>query len=96
MISRPRYKEESYSEFHALGSSSPQLPRNHHLTSLRATLHDETKHTVASSPHSQSVEQLVPERFALGDGRETAVLDLGGVQGDGVLGELEAFLDEGG
>ena len=87
---------KTYSELHALSSSSPQLPRNHHLTSLRSTLHDETQHTIASSPHSQSVEQLVAQRFALGDSGETPVLDLGGVEGDGVLGELEAFLDEGG
>ena len=32
----------------------------------------------------------------MGDGRETTVLDLGGVEGDRVLWELEAFLDEGG
>jgi hypothetical protein len=30
----------------------------------------------------------------LGDGGQTAVLDLGGVQRDRVLGELEALLDE--
>ena len=30
------------------------------------------------------------------DGRKTSVLDLGGVQGDGVLGELESLLDKGG
>ncbi len=87
---------ETYGKFHALGPSSPQLARNHHLTSLCSTLHDEAQHTVAGSPHGQSIEQLVAERLALGDGRETAVLDLGGVEGDGVLGELEAFLDEGG
>ena len=86
----------TYSEFHALGSRSPQLPRNHHLASLRSALHDETEHTVARSPHRESIEQFIPERFALRDGGETAVLDLGGVEGDGVFGEFEAFLDEGG
>jgi hypothetical protein len=30
------------------------------------------------------------------DGGETTILDLGGVEGDGVLGELESFLDQGG
>ena len=32
----------------------------------------------------------------MSDGGETTVLDLGGVEGDGVFGELEALLDEGG
>ena len=32
----------------------------------------------------------------MSDSGETAVLDLGGVERDGVFGELEAFLDEGG
>ncbi len=87
---------DTYGKLHALGPSSPQLPRNHHLASLRSALHDEAQHAVAGSPHRQSIEQLVAERLALGDGGETAVLDLGGVEGDGVLGELEALLDEGG
>jgi hypothetical protein len=39
---------------------------------------------------------VVAEGLALSDSGETAVLDLGGVEGDGVLGELEALLDEGG
>ena len=30
------------------------------------------------------------------NGGKTTVLDLGGVQGNGILGELEALLDEGG
>lgn len=89
-------RDQTYGKFHALGPSSPQLPRNNDLTPLRSTLHDETKHTIASSPHSQSIEQLVAERFALSDSRETTVLDLSGIEGDGVFGELEAFLDEGG
>lgn len=32
----------------------------------------------------------------MSDGGQTAVLDLGGVQGDRVLGEAETLLDEGG
>ena len=30
----------------------------------------------------------------MSNGRETTVLDFSGIEGDGVLGELEAFLDE--
>ena len=89
-----RTRDEAYSKLHAFGSSGPQLPRNHHLTPFRSAFHDETQHTVASSPYSQSIEQFVAERFALSDSGETTVLDFGGVEGDGVFGELEAFLDE--
>ncbi len=84
----------SYSELHALCSSSTQLARNNHLATLGTALHDESQHTVACSSHGQTVQQLVSERFALGDGRETAVLDLGGIEGNAVLGELESLLDE--
>ena len=94
MKSQRRTRDEAYSKLHALSSSSPQLPRNHHLTPLRSTFHDETQNTVASSPYSQSIEQFVAERFTLSDSGETTILDFGGVEGDGVFGELEAFLDE--
>jgi len=85
---------EAVSELHALCSSSTQLARNNHLATLGTALHDESQHTVACSSHGQTVQQLVSERFALGDGRETAVLDLGGIEGNAVLGELESLLDE--
>lgn len=88
--------EKTYGEFHALRPSSPQLPRNHHLAPFRTAFHDETQHAVARSSDRQSVEQFVAQGFALRDGGEAAVLHLGGIEGDGVLGELEAFLDEGG
>jgi len=42
----------------------------------------------------QTVEQLVSKGLALGDGGQTAILHLCGVEGDGVLGELEALLDQ--
>jgi hypothetical protein len=86
----------SYGEFHTLRPSRPQLARHNDLATLGTTLHDEPQHTIAGSPHSQTIEQLVSKRLALRNSRETAVLDFGGVQGDGVLGEFEAFLDEGG
>ena len=86
----------SYSELHGLGTSSPQLSRHNNLTSLGARLHDEPQHTVAGSPDSQAVQQLVPQALALCNSRETPVLDLGGIQRYAVLGELETLLDEGG
>lgn len=84
----------TYSELHGLGTRSTQLAGNDNLATLGARLHDEAQDTVAGTAHSQAVQQLVTERFALGDGTETAVLDLGGIEGHAVLGELEALLDE--
>ena len=89
-------REVDYSKLHALRSRGPQFPRNDNLAPLGSALHDEPQHTVARSPHGESIEQLVAERFALRDCGETAVLNLGRVQGDGIFGEFEAFLDEGG
>lgn len=84
----------AYGELHALGTGGPELSGDDNLATLGARLHDEPQDTVASPSDGQTVEKLVSEGLALGDGRETTVLDLGGVQRDGVLGELEALLDE--
>lgn len=86
----------TYSELHGLGTSSPQLSGNNNLAALGAGLHDESENTVAGSADGETVQELVAEGLALGDGRETAVLDLGRVQRNRVLGELEPLLDEGG
>jgi hypothetical protein len=85
---------ETYGELHALGTGSPQLSRDNNLATLGAALHDESQNTVACSPDGKTVKQLVSEGFALGDSGETTVLNLGGIEGDGVFGELEALLDE--
>lgn len=84
----------AYSELHALGTGGPELSGDNDLATLGTRLHDEPQDTVASPSDGQTIEKLVSEGLALGDGRETTVLDLGGVEGDGVLGELEALLDE--
>jgi hypothetical protein len=86
----------SYSELHALSAGSTQLARDNNFAALGAALHDEAQHTVTGTADSETVKQLVTEGLALSDGGKTAVLDLGGIQGDGVLGELEALLDQGG
>jgi hypothetical protein len=91
-----RVDHETISELHALGTSSTQLSGNDNLATLSTTLHDESENSIACSADSQTVEELVSEGFALGDGRETSVLNLGSVERDGVLGELESLLDEGG
>jgi hypothetical protein len=84
-----------YSKFHALGSSSSQLPANNDLTTLSTALHNESQNTVACSSYGKTIKQFVAEGLALCDGRETTVLDLGCVERDGVFWEFEALLDEG-
>ena len=91
-----RVDHETIGELHALGTSSTKLSRNNNFTTLSTTLHDESKDTIASSSDSKTIEEFVSERLALGDGVETTVLDLGGVEGDGVFRKLEPLLDEGG
>lgn len=86
----------SYSEFHALRTGGSQLSADNNLATLGTALHDESQNTIACSSDSQAIEEFVSEGFALGDGGETTVLDLGGVEGDAVFGELESLLDEGG
>lgn len=89
-----RVNHETVGELHRLGTSSTELARDDNLATLSARLHDEAQDTVAGATDGEAVKQLVAEGLALGDGGEAAVLDLGGVEGDGVLGELEALLDE--
>ena len=83
-------------ELHALRTSGTQLSRDDNLATLSTTLHDESEDTIACSADGKTVEELVSEGLALGDSGETTVLDLSGVEGDGVLWELESLLDEGG
>jgi hypothetical protein len=83
-------------EFHALRTSSPKFSRDNDLATFCTRLHDEPQHTIASPSHSQTIEQFVSERFTLCDSGKTAVLDFSGIEGDRVLRELEALLDEGG
>lgn len=85
---------EAVGELHALGTGSTELARDDNLATLGTALHDETEDTIAGTTNGQTVEELVTEGLALSDGGQTTVLDLGGVEGDGVLGELESLLDE--
>jgi len=85
---------EAVGELHGLGTGGAQLAGDDNLASLGAGLHDEAEDTVAGAADGEAVEELVAQGLALGDGGETAVLDLGGIEGDGVLWELEALLDE--
>lgn len=85
---------EAVGELHGLGTSGAELAGDDNLATLGAGLHDEAQDTVACTTDGQTVEELVAQGLALGDGGQTTVLDLGGVEGDGVLGELEALLNE--
>jgi hypothetical protein len=89
-----RVNHEAVGELHGLGTGSTELTRDNNLTTLGTRLHDETEDTIAGTSNGKTVQKLVSERLALSDGGETTVLDLGGVEGDGVLGELESLLDE--
>lgn len=83
-----------YSELHALGTRSPKLATDHDLATLGTALHDEAQDTIARPTDGKTIEQLVSQGLALRDGGQTTVLDLGSVEGDRVLWELEALLDE--
>lgn len=85
---------EAVGELHRLGTGSTELSGDDDLATLGAGLHDEAEDTVAGTTDGETVQELVAQRLALGDGGQTAVLDLGGIEGDRVLGELEALLDE--
>jgi hypothetical protein len=89
-----RVNHEAVGELHGLGTGSTELTGDDNLATLGAGLHDEAEDTIASTSDGETVEKLVSEGLALSDGGETTVLDLGGVEGDGVLGELESLLDE--
>lgn len=85
---------EAVGELHGLGTGGTELAGDDNLATLGAALHDEAEDTIAGTTDGKTVEQLVAEGLALSDGGQTTVLDLGGVEGDGVLGELESLLDE--
>jgi hypothetical protein len=56
--------------------------------------YDLPEDTIACTTDSKTVEKLVAEGLALGDGGETARLDLGGVEGDAVWWEAVAVGDQ--
>lgn len=84
----------TYSEFHGLGTGSPQLSRNNDLATLGTRLHDKPQDTIARTTDSKPVKEFVAKRLALGNCTKTAVLNLGSVERDRVFGELETFLNE--
>jgi len=85
---------EAVGEFHGFSTRGTELARDDDLTTFGARLHDETEDTIACTADGETTEQLVSQALALGDSRETTVLNLLGVELERVLGKLETFLDE--
>lgn len=71
---------ETVNKLHGLGPLSTQLARDHHLTALGATLHDEAQDSIAGPPDGKTSDQLVAEGLALGDGTETTGSNLLSIQ----------------
>lgn len=70
---------EAVGELHGLGTGSAQLTGDDNLATLGAALHDEAENTIAGTTDSKTVQKLVAQGLALGDGGQTTVLDLGSV-----------------
>lgn len=85
---------ETVGELHRLGTGSTKLTGDDDLATLGTGLHDESENTVGGTTDGKTTEKLVSERLALGDGVESTVLDLLGVELERVFGELETLLDE--
>ena len=91
-----RVDHESVNELHGLGTGTAELSGDNNLATLGTRLHDVADNTVAGTTDGNTVKELVLEGLALGNSAETAEGDLLGVELDGVLGELETLLDQGG
>merc|ERR1719152_198416 len=52
-------------ELHGFGSLGAQLSADHHLTTLRAILHNESDNTVACATNSETTQEFVSQRFCL-------------------------------
>lgn len=85
---------ESVGELHGLGTSSTQLTRDDDLATLGTSLHNESQNTVGGTSDGQTTEELVAEGLALGNGVQSTVLYLLGVELEGTLGETESLLDQ--
>ena len=75
---------------------SAKLAGNDDFATLGSGLHDEPEHTVASTTHGQTTDELVPKGLGLCNSAKTTSGHLLGVQFDGVLREAEPLLHDGG
>lgn len=83
---------QTINELHALGTLSTELAGDDHFATLSTALHDVAQHSIAGAADSQTAQQLVAQRLALGDGAQATVLDLLGEQHNGVVLEVEPLL----
>ncbi len=89
-----RLDHVSISEFHGLGTLSPQFAGDDDFASLRAGFHDEAHDAVARTTDGKAGEELELERLGLRLGAQSAILDALGVQFHGAVGEFKSLLDD--
>jgi hypothetical protein len=85
---------ESINKLHGLGTSTTNLSRHNDFATLSSRLHDETNNTIASSSDSKTAQKLVTKRLSLRNSRKTTVGNLLSVKLDGVVREVESFLND--
>jgi len=83
-------------EFHTLRTLGTKLARHDNLATLGTGLHDEADDRVGGTADGKTLDELVLERFGLGIGAETALVDGLSEKGELVLLVAEALLDDGG
>jgi len=83
-------------ELLGLGSLASNLAGHGHLSTLGAGLHDEAKHTVASTTDGKATEELVLKGLSLGLGVEASVGNAVSEDLNSALGEVESLLHHGG
>jgi hypothetical protein len=71
---------------------SSKLSSDNNLATLGRGFHDESDHTVARSSDGQSTQQFELERFGLGLGAQTTVLNSLGVKFDGTIRKSKSLL----
>merc|ERR1711882_18020 len=91
-----RVDHETVHKLHGLGPLAPQLSAHDHLATLGSRLHDKSEDTIASTPHGETANELVPQGLGLSNSAKTSSLDLLGIQLNGSLWEVEPLLDDAG
>ena len=71
---------ETIDELHGLGTLRTELAGDDDFATLGTVLNDKSHNTVACTTDGKPAEELVPEGFALRDGRKATVGDLLGVE----------------
>ena len=85
-------EHEAVLELHGLGTLGTKLAADLDFDSLGAIVHDEAQHSVAGTAHSQTCQQLVLDRLALGSSAKSSVVHALGVQLDGSILEAPTTL----